>query len=182
MEWLGVWNCIFRALNFKFQSLKFGENRSFSLEFQAFSGKFRPLKKICRTLENGHSIRHHSIPPLSAGRNFPPREMLPQMMFRVARMKIPRLNMSLKSSHVGMLETTNCIPHPQKASNLNMVFSRGWCTNGQNLREQQNIHHPQHFNCDVQHGFTGVVRGLWGSRDAVDLGNCPKSESSPKNG
>ena len=39
-----------------------------SAEFQAFSWKFRPLKNIFRTLENGHSIRHQSIPPLSAGR------------------------------------------------------------------------------------------------------------------
>ena len=39
-----------------------------SAEFQGFSGKFRPLKNIFRTLENGHSIRHQSIPPLSAGR------------------------------------------------------------------------------------------------------------------
>ena len=41
-----------------------------SEEFQAFSWKFRPLKNIFRTLENDHSIRHQSIPPLSAGRNF----------------------------------------------------------------------------------------------------------------
>ena len=38
------------------------------MEFQAFSWKFRPLKNIFRTLENDHSIRHQSIPPLSAGR------------------------------------------------------------------------------------------------------------------
>ena len=39
-----------------------------SAEFQGFSRKIRPLKNIFRTLENGHSIRHQSIPPLSAGR------------------------------------------------------------------------------------------------------------------
>ena len=37
-------------------------------EFQGFSCKFRPLKNIFRTLENGHSIRHQSIPRLSAAR------------------------------------------------------------------------------------------------------------------
>ena len=35
-----------------------------------FSWKFQPLKNIFRTLENGHSIRHQSIPPLSAGRDW----------------------------------------------------------------------------------------------------------------
>ena len=39
-----------------------------SAEFQGFSRKFLPLKNIFRTLENGHSIRHQSIHPLSAGR------------------------------------------------------------------------------------------------------------------
>ena len=39
-----------------------------SAEFQGFFCKFRPLKNIFRTLQNGHSIRHQSIPPLSAGR------------------------------------------------------------------------------------------------------------------
>ena len=38
-----------------------------SAEFQGFSCKFRPLNNIFRTLENGHSMRHQSIPPLSAG-------------------------------------------------------------------------------------------------------------------
>ena len=37
-----------------------------SAEFQGSSCKFRPLKNIFRTLENGHSRRHQSIPPLSA--------------------------------------------------------------------------------------------------------------------
>ena len=39
-----------------------------SAEFPGFCCKFRPLENIFRTLENGHSIRHQSIPPLSAGR------------------------------------------------------------------------------------------------------------------
>ena len=34
-----------------------------SAEFQGFSWNIRPLKNIFRTLENGHSIRHQSIPP-----------------------------------------------------------------------------------------------------------------------
>ena len=39
-------------------------------------------------------------------------------------------------------------------------FRRGWCTNCQNLREQQNVYHPQDGTGDVHHGFVGVVRGL----------------------
>ena len=34
-------------------------------------------------------------------------------------------------------------------------FRRGWCTNCQNLREQQNMHHPQDCTGDVHHGFCG---------------------------
>ena len=68
MEWLGVWNCIFSGSEFS----NFGAwnlaKIALSAEFQGFSGKIRPLKNIFRTLENGHSIRHQSIPPLSAGR------------------------------------------------------------------------------------------------------------------
>ena len=41
-----------------------------SAEFQASSWNFWTLKTISRTLENGHSICHQSIPPLSAGRVF----------------------------------------------------------------------------------------------------------------
>ena len=69
MAWLGVWNCYFSGSEFSnFSSLKLGENRSRSAEFQGFSWKIRPLKNIFRSLENGHSMRHQSIPPLSAGR------------------------------------------------------------------------------------------------------------------
>ena len=66
---MGVWNgwgygiAFFRALKF----LKFGKNRSFC----GISGIFLEIsasEKKNRTLENGHSIRHQSIPPLSAGR------------------------------------------------------------------------------------------------------------------
>ena len=67
---MGVWNgwrygiAIFRALNFQIsEPEKFGEKIALS-EFQGFSRKIRPLKNIFRTLENGHSIRHQSIPPL----------------------------------------------------------------------------------------------------------------------
>ena len=68
MEWLGVWNCIFSGSeisNFRAWNLA---KIALSAEFQGFFWKFRPLKTIFRTLENGHSIRHQSIPPLSAGR------------------------------------------------------------------------------------------------------------------
>ena len=34
-------------------------------------------------------------------------------------------------------------------------FQMGWCTNCQNLREQQNVYHPQDYNGDVHHGFCG---------------------------
>ena len=34
-------------------------------------------------------------------------------------------------------------------------FQRGWCTNCQNLREQQNVYHPQDCTGDVHHGFCG---------------------------
>ena len=34
-------------------------------------------------------------------------------------------------------------------------FRRGWCTNCQNLREQQNAYHPQDCTGDVHHGFCG---------------------------
>ena len=81
MEWLGVWNYIFRALNFKILSLEF-DKVAVSADFQGFSWKFRPLKNILRTLENGHSTRHQSIPPLSAGRfithGFPDPSMFPE--------------------------------------------------------------------------------------------------------
>ena len=65
MEWLGVWNYNFSGSEFS----NFGVAKiALSVEFQGFSWKIRPLKNIFRTLENGHSIRHQSIPPLSAGR------------------------------------------------------------------------------------------------------------------
>ena len=70
---LGVWNgwgygiAFFGLWNFKVRSLKFGQNRS----FWGIAGIFLPisaLKNNFRTQENGHPIRHQSIPPLSAGR------------------------------------------------------------------------------------------------------------------
>ena len=68
MEWLGVWNCNFSGSEFS----NFGAwnlaKIALSAEFQGFSWKIRPLKNNFRTLENGHSIRHQAIPPLSAGR------------------------------------------------------------------------------------------------------------------
>ena len=32
---------------------------------------------------------------------------------------------------------------------------RGWCTKCQNLREQQNVYHPQDYTGDVHHAFCG---------------------------
>ena len=68
---VGAWGMelhFFGLWIFNFRSLKFGKNRSFCRISRGFCCKFRPLKNIFRTLENGHSIRHQSIPPLSAGR------------------------------------------------------------------------------------------------------------------
>ena len=71
---MGVWNgwgygiAFFRALKFQISEPEILTKIALSAEFQGFSWKFRPLKNIFRTLENGHSIRHQSIPPLSAGR------------------------------------------------------------------------------------------------------------------
>ena len=71
MEWLGVWSCIFSGSEFwNFGAWNLAKI-AFSAEFQGFSWKFRSLKNIFRTLENGHSIRHQPIPPLSAGRVMP---------------------------------------------------------------------------------------------------------------
>ena len=63
LHFFGLWN-------FKFRSLKKWQKQLllFLRNFQGFSCKLRPLTNIFRTLENGHSIRHQSIPPLSAGR------------------------------------------------------------------------------------------------------------------
>ena len=65
MEWLGVLNCIFSGSEFSsFGAWNLAKIAlSLCAEFQAFSWKFRPLKNIFRTLENGHSIRHQSMPP-----------------------------------------------------------------------------------------------------------------------
>ena len=74
---VGVWNgwgygiAIFRALNFQISEPEMWQKIVLSVEFQGFSWKIRPLKNIFRTLENGHSIRHQSIPPLSAGQQKP---------------------------------------------------------------------------------------------------------------
>ena len=68
MEWLGVWNCIFSGSEFQISEPEIWQKFALSAEFRGFSCKLRPLKNIFRTLENGDSIRHQSIPPLSAGR------------------------------------------------------------------------------------------------------------------
>ena len=71
MEWLGVWNCIFSGSEIQIRSLKFGKKIVLPCGISGFSCKFRPLKNIFRTLENDHSIRHQSIPPLIASRFVP---------------------------------------------------------------------------------------------------------------
>ena len=68
MEWPGHGIAFFRALNFQISEPEIWQKSLFLRKFQGFSWKFRPLKNIFQTLENGHSIRHQSIPPLSAGR------------------------------------------------------------------------------------------------------------------
>ena len=61
MEWLGYGNAFFRAL-------EFANLEPEIWNFRDFPVKIRPLN-IFRTLENDHSIRHQSIPPISASRN-----------------------------------------------------------------------------------------------------------------
>ena len=72
MERLGVWNCIFSGSEISDFGAWNLSKIAVSAEFQGFPCKFRPLKNIFRTLENGHSIRHQSIPPLSASRRKDP--------------------------------------------------------------------------------------------------------------
>ena len=50
------------------------------------------------------------------------------------------------------LGTTSHISPPQHVSDLKRSFE-GWCTNYQNLREQQHIHHSQDCTGNVHHGF-----------------------------
>ena len=68
MEWLGVWNCIFSGSElFSFRrSLNFGEKRSFR-DISRILLQISASENILQTLDHGHSIRHQSIPPLSAG-------------------------------------------------------------------------------------------------------------------
>ena len=54
-------------------------------------------------------------------------------------------------------------PYTATTKDLKKEFPRGWCTNCQNLREQQNIYHPQDCTGQFIMAFVGVVRGLWGS-------------------
>ena len=54
---------------------------------------------------------------------------------------------------------------PQRTSSLKMVFSGGGGTDCQDLREQQNIHHPQDCTGDVQNEFCG------GGVRIVEFGN-----------
>ena len=73
---MGVWNgwgegiAFFRALNFQNSEPEIWRKPLFLRNFRDFPQKFRPLENIFWTLrlEIGRSIRHQSIPPLSAGR------------------------------------------------------------------------------------------------------------------
>ena len=60
--WCGV--ASFRLWIFKIRNLRFGVKVALPVEFQAFSSQFRAPKKYFWTLEDGHSIRHQSIPLL----------------------------------------------------------------------------------------------------------------------
>ena len=83
---VGVWNgwgygiAIFRALNFQISEPEIWQKSLFLRNFRDFPGKFGLWKNIFRTLEKDHSIRHQSIPPLSAGRN-----LLRHSIFNTAR-------------------------------------------------------------------------------------------------
>ena len=67
---VGVWNgwgygiAFSRALNFQISEPEIWQKSHFLRHF----GDFSWLKDIFQTLENGHSIRYQSIPPLSASR------------------------------------------------------------------------------------------------------------------
>ena len=71
---MGVWNgwgygiAFIRALNFLISEPANFAKIALSAEIPRFSWKYRPLKSIFRSLENSHSTRHQSIPPLGAGR------------------------------------------------------------------------------------------------------------------
>ena len=64
MEGLGVW----KGSEFSNPEPQIWQKSLFLRNCRDFPANFRPLKNIFRTLENGHSIRHQSITPLSAGR------------------------------------------------------------------------------------------------------------------
>ena len=72
---MGVWNgwgygiAFFRPLKFQISGPEIWRKIALSAEIQGSCCKIRTLKNIFRALENGKSICHQSIPPLSAGRN-----------------------------------------------------------------------------------------------------------------
>ena len=57
-------------------------------------------------------------------------------------------------------------------------ISRGWCTNCQNLGEQQDVYHPQDCTGDVHHGFYGGGARIVG----LDLQKCQCEFFSPSSG
>ena len=58
----------FRALNFQISEPEIWQKSPFQRNLRGFLVNFGLWKIFFRTLENGHSIRHQSIPPLSASR------------------------------------------------------------------------------------------------------------------
>ena len=55
-------------------------------------------------------------------------------------------------------------------------IQRGWCTNCQNLKEQQNVYHPQDYTGDVHHGFCGGGVRIAGLKNL----HCPDALFSRK--
>ena len=60
-----VWNCISSGSEISNFGARNLVKIALSAEYLGFSSKFRPLITIVRALENGHSICHQSIPPLT---------------------------------------------------------------------------------------------------------------------
>ena len=57
-----------------------------------------------------------------------------------------------------------CVIPTKKLSISKSSIFRGWCTNSQNLTEQQNVHHLRIAMAIFNMVFVGVVHGLWASK------------------
>ena len=105
--------------------------------------KFRPLKNIFRTLENGHSISHQSIPPLSAGRFTSSQE------FRVGASQSHSLSQrGSYSCRGGEAEIVAGIQAVERATKAFELRSRGPATEPKypripKIREKYKIPHPR---------------------------------------